>query len=65
MKLERYQMESIVNAAFCIGVGDILDEDMDERIMHAYMTGMRDLRDSVLISLKKIEERYMQEKEKQ
>lgn len=56
MKLDRYQMESIVNAAFCICAGDILDEDMDERIMLAYITGMRDLRDSVQISLKNIEE---------
>lgn len=64
MKLDRYQMENIVNAAFCICAGDILDEDMDERIMLAYMTGMRDLRDSVRISLEKIAEQFGQERSK-
>ena len=54
--MQRYHYESIVNAALCELAGEILEEDMDERIMLAYMTGMRDMRDRFRMTLNRINE---------
>lgn len=54
--MQRYHYENIVNAALCELAGEILEEDMDEHIMLAYMTGMRDMRDRFRMTLNRIDE---------